>query len=277
MIASGDIALFYRAFGSPGSPGGPTPLLILHGSNYFDSYDWIGVAERLAEDREVVAFDRRGFGQSDWSPDKDYSLDAMLGDIVNVSAHFGWDRPAVMGHSFCGRLAIFFAAHFPDHLSQLIVLDSALANAGPGAYKVSVGNAPEVFETVEAAMASLFDRHSPPRFALDRDRDRAVLALNTVSGGYALKRDPDQGNTQSQAPGAPMPKLRDLDVWDALGEIQCPVTIVRGAKSDRYKPEHYERISRDYPQIVVETVDCRHDMAFEAPEDLVAVVRRVLG
>ena len=274
MIASGDVELFYRAFGSPGGSPGPTPLLILHGSNYFDSYDWIGVADRLASDREVVAFDRRGFGQSGWSAHKDYSLDAILGDIVNVSAHFGWDRPVVMGHSFCGRLSIFFAAHFPDHLSQLIVLDSALGNANPGAYKVSVGNAPEVFETVGSAMASLSDRPSPPRFALDLDR--AVLALNKVDGGYALKRDPDQGNTQSQAPGAPMPTLRDLDVWDALADIRCPVTIIRGLKSDRYKPEHYQRISRDYPQIAVETVDSRHDVAFEAPEELVAVVRRIL-
>jgi len=267
--------LFYRAFGSLGSSRGPTPLLILHGSNYFDSYDWIGVADRLSQNREVVAFDRRGFGQSGWSPDRDYSLDAMLGDIVNVSAHFGWDRRAVMGHSFCGRLSIFFAAHFPDQLSQLIVADSALGNANPGAYKVSVGNAPEVFKTVEAAMASLSDRPSPPRFSLDRDR--AERALNRMDGGYALKRDPDQGNTQSQAPGAPFPRLRDLDVWDALADIQCPVTIIRGLKSDRYKPEHFERISRDFPQIAVETVDSRHDVAFEAPEELVAVVRRILG
>jgi pimeloyl-ACP methyl ester carboxylesterase len=139
---------------------------------------------------------------------------------------------------------------------------------------VSVDNAQEVFETVEAAMVSLSDRPSPPRFALDRDR--AELALNRVDGGYALKRDPDQGNTQSQAPGAPMPRLRDLDVWDALADIQCPVTIIRGLKSDRYKPEHFERISRDYPQIAIETVDSRHDVAFEAPEELVAVVRRTL-
>ena len=40
-IRSGDVDLFARAFGEPGAPGA-TPILILHGSNYFDSYDWIG-------------------------------------------------------------------------------------------------------------------------------------------------------------------------------------------------------------------------------------------
>ena len=275
MIPSGDVELFYRAFGPPGSSANRTPLLIMHGSNYFDSYDWIGVSEGLAQDREVVAFDRRGFGHSQWSPNKDYSLDALFGDIVNVVDHFGWERPAIMGHSMSARLVIFFAANFPDYVSHLIVADSQLSNAGPGAYKVSADNKREVFESVDAAMASLVDRHSPPRFSLDRAR--AELALDTVDGGYALKRDPNHGNTQSQAPGAPKPKYCDLDLWQALADVQCPITMIGGLKSDRYKPEYCDRIAKDFPQTTMETVDSRHDMAYEAPDEVVEVVRRVLA
>jgi esterase len=272
-IQSGDVPIFYRAFG-PESTSDRTPLIILHGSNYFDSYDWIEVADGLGKDRRVVAFDHRGFGLSGWSEHKDYSLDAIFSDIRNVAAHFGWARPAIMGHSMSGRLGIFFAAYFPEHLSQLIVLDSAMGNSNPGKYKVSVGNAPKVYETVDAAMASLADRPSPPRFALDRKR--AELALNKVNGGFALKRDPDHRNTQSQAPGAPLPRLKDLNVWEALGRITCPVTFIRGQRSDRNKPEYYDRIARDFPQVRVETLDSRHDVAFEAPDELVSVMRRII-
>ncbi len=81
-INSGDVSLFYRAFGSPGA----TPILILHGSNYYDSYDWIGVATALAADREVVVHDKRGWGESTWSPSKDYSYDAF------ARRHAGGDR-----------------------------------------------------------------------------------------------------------------------------------------------------------------------------------------
>ena len=88
-VQSGDVALFYRAFGPERSSGGKTPLIIMHGSNYFDSYDWIGVASGLSQDRQVVVFDHRGFGHSGWSDYKDYSLDALSTDIMNVSAHFG--------------------------------------------------------------------------------------------------------------------------------------------------------------------------------------------
>lgn len=90
-VESGDVTLSYRAFGTPGTA---TAILIMHGSNYYDSVDWIGVAAALAggrevrEVRDVVAFDHRGFGRSGWSPSKDYSLDALMADIHAAIAHF---------------------------------------------------------------------------------------------------------------------------------------------------------------------------------------------
>ena len=101
-VNSGDVSIFYRRFGSAGR----TPILVMHGANYFDSYDWIGVAGALASDREVIAFDRRGWGESSWSPSKDYSVDANMGDIHAVVAELKWERPIVVGHSASGRLAI---------------------------------------------------------------------------------------------------------------------------------------------------------------------------
>src|SRR5262249_10143856 len=83
-----------------------TPILLMHGANYFDSYDWIGVAEALASDREVASFDKRGFGETGWSPSKDYSVDANMGDMLAVIAELKWERPIVVGHSASGRLSI---------------------------------------------------------------------------------------------------------------------------------------------------------------------------
>jgi pimeloyl-ACP methyl ester carboxylesterase len=274
-IQSGDVALFYRAFGMKSTSGGRTPIIILHGSNYFDSYDWIAVAFGLAQScRPVVVFDHRGFGLSEWSKYKDYSLDALFSDIINVSAHFGWKHPAIMGHSMSGRLGIFFAAYFPEHLSQLIVVDTAMGKGNPGNHNVSVGNVPNVFETVEQAMAHLAEKENPPRFSLDRQR--AELAMKKVEGGYVLTRDPDQKNTQSQAPGAQMPQYTNVDSWEALARSKCPITFIRGKRSDRNKPEHYARIARDFPKICVETIDSRHDVAYEAPNELIGTVNRVI-
>ena len=272
MIQSGDVSLFYRLFGMPDPL--KTPIVILHGSNYFDSYDWIDVAAALGKERQVVTFDHRGFGRSSWSPHQDYSLDALFSDILNVSRHFGWSKPAIMGHSMSGRLAIFFAAYFQDHLSQLIVVDTALGKGNPGEHNVSVGNKTKVFKTVEDAMAFLASKENPPRFSLDRER--AALAMRKVDGGFALTRDPDQKNTQSQAPGAGMPRYTNVDSWEALAQVRCPITFIKGERSDRNVPEHYARIAKEFPNVRVEPIDSRHDIAFEAPDALVAIVNNVI-
>jgi len=149
-----------------------------------------------------------------------------------------------------------------------------MGKGNPGNHNVSVGNAPKVFATIEQAMAHLAKQENPPRFSLDRQR--AELAMKQVAGGFVLTRDPDQKNTQSQAPGAPMPKYTNVDSWEALGQITCPVTFIRGKRSDRNNPEHYARIARDFPQVRVETIDSRHDVAFEAPNELIETVNRIV-
>ena len=53
--------------------------------------------------------------------------------------------------------------------------------------------------------------------------------------------------------------------------------IVRGTRSDRYTPEIVERISRDYPKIAWATVNSQHDVADQAPQELVAAVRKFIA
>src|SRR5712671_3615744 len=126
-VNSGDVSIFYRAFGTRGA----TPIVVMHGANYFDSYDWIGVAGALAADREVVAFDRRGWGESTWSPSKDYSLDAHMSDALAVVAQMKWEKVIFMGHSASGRVAMGLAANFSDKAAGLIIVDSPMG-APPG-------------------------------------------------------------------------------------------------------------------------------------------------
>ncbi len=266
-VTSGDVDIFYHAFGE----NGKTPILIMHGTTYYDSRDWIEVAAKLATDREVVAFDHRGFGESGWSTTKDYSLDAFFGDILALSDHFGWKKPIVFGHSMSARLTIFFAANFPDHLSKLIIVDSAFGKGSPGAMNISTGNPPMMFASVDEAMAKFADRANPPRFS--QDRARAEHALKKVDGGFMLKRDPDYINTQSQAPGAQPPKFVDLDMWEELHKVSCPILMVRGKKSDRQVPEILERVDREYPHATIAWVDSQHDVAYQAPDELVAAVK----
>jgi esterase len=272
-INSGDVSLFYRAFGTPTSRA---PILLLHGSNYYDSYDWIGVASALASDREVVTPDRRGWGESTWSPSKDYSRDALLDDVLAVINTFKWDKPIIMGHSGAGPVIISYAVNFADKISKLVIVDSQMNRDEDAVTGPTVGNPPLVFPTIEAAMARFARLNNPPRFGLDRER--AVHALIKIESGYMLKRDPDNGNRKPIGEGAQLPPRRPTrEMWAELAMVKTPTILVRGLQSDRYPPETVARLTKDYPQIHQETVQSQHDMPRMAPDALVAHVKKFLG
>jgi pimeloyl-ACP methyl ester carboxylesterase len=263
-IKSGDVTLFYRHFGK----GGATPIIILHGANYYDSADWIDVASALATDREVVAYDKRGFGESTWSPSKDYSHDAISGDIAGLLQHFGWKKAIIMGHSAGGGESILFAARNPGSTAALILVDHCPGRAGsavPG-----TGNKLKVYPTAEAALA-------------DTSRDKSVQQparleklFKPVEGGFAFKRDPDFGSKAPVTPGW-TPKIAADDMWKELAAVKAPTLIIRGTKSDRYNDATVARVAKEFPQIQMVNLDCGHDVAGAAPRELIQTTQRFVA
>jgi len=269
-INSGDVSLFYRAYGAPGA----TPILILHGSNYYDSVDWIEVASALATDREVVTPDRRGWGESTWSPSKDNSLDALLDDMLAVISAMKWSKCIVMGHSGAGPTVISFAVNFPQMTDKLVLMDSQMNREESARTGKSIGNPPYIYESVEAAMAK-HKFSNPPRLAWDRKR--AEQALVKVEKGLMLKRDPDGGNRQPVGEGASLPRRPVREMWDELGMVKVPMIIVRGNRSSRYPPATVEKLTKMYPHIPQFVVDSEHDVAGQALDALVTHVRNFIG
>jgi len=269
-INSGDVSLFYRAYGAPGA----TPILILHGSNYYDSVDWIEVALALATDREVVTPDRRGWGESTWSPSKDNSLDALLDDMLAVISAMKWSKCIVMGHSGAGPTVISFAVNFPQMTDKLVLVDSQMNREESARTGKSIGNPPYIYESVEAAMAK-HKFSNPPRLAWDRKR--AEQALVKVEKGLMLKRDPDGGNRQPVGEGASLPRRPVREMWDELGMVKVPMIIVRGNRSSRYPPATVEKLTKMYPHIPQFVVDSEHDVAGQALDALVTHVRNFIG
>ncbi len=271
-VVSGDVTIFYRVFGKPGR----APALIMHGANYFDSLDWLAVADGIATDREVVCYDKRGFGNSTWSPGKDYSLDAHVGDAMMIAGELGWRKFIPMGHSASGRLAITIAANFPDRVAALIVPDSGMGGEEGGGQRQTTGNPLLIFESVEAAMASFAKLANPPR--VSHDRARAEAALVKVDNGYMLRRDPDFQNANPVGEAAGLPRRPPSNVWDDLAKVTCPVMFLRGARSDRWKdPKVLERLEREYPKLLMVVVDSQHDVADQAPGAVIARVREFIS
>ena len=259
-VRSGELQIHYRRAGRPGG----TPFLIVHGLSYF-SYDWLPVAEELGRDREVVAIDMRGFGDSDWSPTQDYSVTAMGGDIVAVLDHLDWRRAVLVGHSMGGRSTTYVAAKQPNRVAALVLVDYSPENAPAGSQRVAriVANTPERFANVDEALAYFGQR--------DRARMQAYLRPDG-----SIKRDPFfREQFRRLVEKGERPKL-GVDMWQLIGDVRCPILSLRGARSDMYAAETAAKMRAANPRLQVVEVDAGHNIAGDNPAAFVAAVQKFL-
>ena len=240
----------------------------MHGLSYF-SYDWLDIAQALGSDREAVAMDMRGFGDSDWSPTKDYSVPSMAQDILNVLDQLGWKRAVLVGHSMGGRSTTFAAAKHPARVAGLALIDYSPENAPAGSKRVSqiVAGTPDRFASVDEAMS----------YFGSRNRERFTRYLKPVDGGYILKRDPyfrDQFRRLLET--GERPKL-GVDMWQLLGEVRCPMLSMRGSRSDMYAAETVPKMKATNPRLQMVEVDAGHNIGGENPAGFLAAIRPFLS
>lgn len=268
FATSSDVRIHFRAFGRSGK----TPIIIVHGMSYF-SYDWVGPASRLATDREVVAMDQRGFGDSEWSPTRKYDLRQQCADVTAVLNHLGWNQAILMGHSAGGRICLCTAAWYPERTKALITVDFAPDLAALGRRKVAeqIGNQPDVFASVEEALQyHKYDLGLPVNASM---RQRFEAFLKPVSGGYQLKRDlyyRDQfkhilDTGQSQPAG--------VDAWTLLKDVTVPLLVIRASRSDLFAPETIEKVRSTNGRAELVQIEASHDVARDNPDALVQTVR----
>lgn len=269
--SSGDVTLHYRRFGSPGR----TPLLMLHGVSFF-SYDWIGIAAALGVDREAVAMDLRGFGESSWSAARDYSIPANAKDILALADHLGWPRFFLFGHSMSGRHCTWCAAEHPQRIAGLILGDFSPENAPAGTQRVAqaVAGTPDVFASVDEAMR--YFKLDPTSPGGREQRARYEAYLKPVAGGLAVKRDPffrDQFRRMLETGERAKP---GVDLWDALQRLQVPTKVIRGARSDLFAAATAARMKAANPRIELVEIDAGHNIALDNPDAVIREIRAFL-
>jgi pimeloyl-ACP methyl ester carboxylesterase len=116
-IVAGDLTFHYVKWGEQGRP-----IVGIHGltANAFSFQAW---ADGLATDYQLYAHDLRGRGDSD-KPEHGYSVPIHAADLAHLIDAWGLERPIVIGHSLGALIALYFAAHYPDKLSKLVLVDA---------------------------------------------------------------------------------------------------------------------------------------------------------
>jgi pimeloyl-ACP methyl ester carboxylesterase len=111
--------------------GSGSPTVILEPGHGEVSSAMAWVAGDVAQDSRVCVYDRAGKG---WSDPADGPQDAVeiATDLQTLLDRANIPGPYVLaGHSFGGLYVLTYAAHYPDQVAGLVLLDSTAPAAGP--------------------------------------------------------------------------------------------------------------------------------------------------
>jgi 3-oxoadipate enol-lactonase len=163
------------------------PVVLLHGHT-LDRRVWSPCVEALARAHRVVACDLRGYGAS--PPPREGEPYRHADDVLALAASLALDRPALVGLSMGGGVALNAALNAPEQISRLVLVDSLL----PGR-----PFAPDLVAPIRAATRAARERG----VAAGRDAwlahpffDGAAPELEAIvsdySGWHWLHSDPDE-------------------------------------------------------------------------------------
>ncbi len=107
--------------------GSGTPILLVHGLAS-TTHIWDLVAQRLRVAGHVIALDLRGHGLSD-QPATGYDFATITQDMMDFTTALDLATPlTLIGHSWGGYAALYWAAHFPTMLSRIVLVDGGVVD-----------------------------------------------------------------------------------------------------------------------------------------------------
>lgn len=253
------VNLAFSAYGD-----GP-PLVILHGL-FGSARNWRTIAEQLADTYRVYAVDLRNHGESEHADSMSFS--EMIDDLRVFLDAEGLERPAMIGHSVGGKVAMLFALLYGQHLDRVVVVDIA-----PFAYAHTYLPQVEAMRGLDvASVSSRADADERLARSIFDEQLRTFLLQNLVSrdGGYAWRINLDAiADDMEQLTGFP----------DAAGlEYAGPSLFISGARSDYVRAGFHAKIRNLFPAAEFVVIpDAGHRVHAEQPEKFLDAVRRFLN
>lgn len=220
-----DLTLAADAVGPADAP----TILFLHGSGQTRQSWGSALEEARARGYRAISLDLRGHGDSDWSPDGQYTLDRFAADIRRVIERLECE-PIVVGASLGGLIGMMIAAAPPPRMRALVLVDITARVEMSGANEVVafMDSAPNGFASLEeaaAAVAAYLPHRPRPTNTNGLQRN-----LRLRDGRYYWHWDPAFMRMGRDADGklkADGPNLLET----AARAVDIPTLLIRGSRS----------------------------------------------
>ena len=104
--------------------GADHPCLVMHGGLGADHSPYHRWLDPLGDVLRLVYYDHRCNGRSSCPSLESLTYESLTADADALRAHLGFERVAVLGHSFGGGIALEYALRYPARLSHLILVSA---------------------------------------------------------------------------------------------------------------------------------------------------------
>lgn len=261
------INLHYLEWGNTDCP----TILMLHGISQ-QAHSWDFISLPLSVDYRVIALDQRGHGDSDWSPNGNYSTDIYVGDIEGFVGAMGLKNFHLMGHSMGGRNSLAWASGRPGVLKSLTIVDTGPETQRRGQNRIQqFRELPDELDTLDEFASRVMEYTG-------RNREQTMGALK-----YSIRQRQDgkwtwKYDKAMRVSGFHAPTWTPDQLWDGWRKIDCPALVVRGARSDIFADETMVRMAEEHPDCTTVTVEnAGHLVQGDNPPDFLAAVRSLLS
>jgi pimeloyl-ACP methyl ester carboxylesterase len=275
------LRLHYVDWGNPDAP----PIILQHGGqDHCRSWDW--VAEELRHDWHVIAPDLRGHGDSAWSQDGNYTMDAFVYDFAQLVHTLGHEQVTIIAHSLGGAITSRYTGLYPEKVRKLVNIEG-LGSGGdiehpPLTHPVgdrlrkwisdkrsAAGRLPKRYPTIEAAFARMKEVNS-----FLTEQQARHLTNNGVSrnedGSWSWKFD----NYLNVWPVTDVSFADKVQLWEA---ITCPVLLLWGLDSFAKSPASDGRMDHFRDARLIEYEDAGHWLHHDQFDRFMADVRAFLS
>ncbi|MFN3844696.1 MAG: alpha/beta fold hydrolase [Paracoccaceae bacterium] len=218
----------------------------------------------------VIRMDYRGRGQSQWTGAETYTVPMEGRDALDLLAHLGLDRVAVIGTSRGGLIGMMLAAVAHERLIGLMLNDVGPEIHRPGLERIFdyVGRNPAL-KTHAALAADLPAVMTGFANVPDsRWQKEARLHYTQTPDGLRITYDPALRDSFLAAFEGP-----PLDMWplfDACAGL--PLALLRGANSDLLSVQTAQEMRRRRPDMIFAEVPDRAHIPFLDEPESVAIL-----
>ena len=247
-----DVSLFVKVIGQG------YPLVLMHGGPGLDHTTLLSL-QPLADQFTLIFYDHRCNGRSEGAEVSSMTWENLTADADALRQALGFDKWAVLGHSFGGNVALEYALRYPQSLSHLVLMDT-----GGDQWWVQQ-NAPEILAkrgysagAVQAARRFYNGQIDAREFlpTIMKFMSAYFYHLNLLGDG---PRDGLQGLAQSMRPEALIfgysQLLNGWTVMDRLGEIKVPTLVMAGRYDFLFPPEHQAMLAAGLPNARLEIIE----------------------